>query len=101
MPNEEVFVVVEIVEVLDEELLKAYQAGARAQVAGFGGTVIGRGVRNFEGEPEFAMLMIQKWPNEAAFFKWQESDAYRPLLHKRQQAVRMRIGIVPAFQLAA
>jgi uncharacterized protein (DUF1330 family) len=100
MPNEEVFVVVEIVEVLDDELLKTYQAGARAQVAGFGGTVIGRGVKTFEGGPEFAMLMIQKWPSEAAFRKWQESDAYRPLLQKRQQAVRMRIGIVPVFQQA-
>jgi uncharacterized protein (DUF1330 family) len=101
MSNEEVFVVVEIVEVLDEELLKTYQAGARAQVAGFGGTVVGRGVRTFEGEPEFAMLMIQKWPDEASFRNWQASDAYRPLLEKRNQAVRMRIGIVPVFTPAA
>jgi uncharacterized protein (DUF1330 family) len=97
MSNEEVFVVVEIVDVLDEELLKTYQAGARAQVAGFGGTVIGRGVKTFEGEPQFAMLMIQKWPNEAAFRNWQESDAYRPLLQKRQRAAKLRIGIVPVF----
>jgi uncharacterized protein (DUF1330 family) len=101
MPSEEAFVVVEIVEVLDEELLKTYQAGARAQVADFGGTVIGRGVKTFEGEPEFAMLMIQKWPSEAAFRKWQESDAYRPLLEKRKRAVKMRIGIVPFFTPAA
>jgi uncharacterized protein (DUF1330 family) len=101
MSDEEVFVVVEIVEVLDEELLKTYQAGARAQVSGFGGTVIGRGVKAFEGEPEFAMLMIQKWPNEAAFRNWQQSDAYRPLLQKRKQAVKMRIGIVPVFTQAA
>src|SRR3954453_6501742 len=100
MSNEEVFVGVEMVEVLAEELLKTHQAGGRAQVAGFGGTVIGRGVRTFEGEPDFAMLMIQKWPSEAAFRKWQESDAYRPLLEKRQRAVRMRIGIVPVFQAA-
>jgi len=97
LSNEEVFVVVEIVEVLDEELLKTYQAGARAQVAGFGGTVIGRGVKTFEGDPEFAMLMIQKWPSESAFRNWQQSDAYRPLLQKRQRAVKMRIGIVPIF----
>jgi uncharacterized protein (DUF1330 family) len=97
MSNEAVFVVVEIVDVLDEELLKTYQAGARAQVAGFGGTVIGRGVKTFEGEPQFAMLMIQKWPNEAAFRNWQESDAYRPLLQKRQRAAKLRIGIVPVF----
>jgi uncharacterized protein (DUF1330 family) len=97
MSNEAVFVVVEIVDVLDEELLKTYQAGARAQVAGFGGTVIGRGVSTFEGDPAFAMLMIQKWPNEAAFRNWQESDAYRPLRQKRQRAAKLRIGIVPVF----
>jgi uncharacterized protein (DUF1330 family) len=97
MSNEEVFVVVEIVEVMDEELLKTYQAGARAQVAGFGGKVIGRGVTTFEGDPPFAMLMVQKWPNEAAFRNWQQSDAYRPLLQKRQRAAKLRIGIVPVF----
>jgi uncharacterized protein (DUF1330 family) len=95
MSNEEVFVVVEIVDVRDAELLKTYQAGARAQVAGFGGTVIGRGVTTFEGHPEFAMLMVQRWPNEAAFRNWQDSEAYRPLRRMREQAVVMRIGIVP------
>jgi uncharacterized protein (DUF1330 family) len=100
MSNEEVFVVVEIVDVKDAELLKTYQTGARAQVAGFGGTVIGRGVTTFEGDPGFAMLMIQKWPNEAAFRDWQDSDAYRPLRRMREQAVVMRIGIVPVFTQA-
>ena len=97
MSSEEVFVVVEIVEVKDAELLKTYQAGARAQVAGFGGAVIGRGVKTFEGHPAFAMLMVQKWPSEAAFRNWQDSDAYRPLRRMREQAVAMRIGIVPVF----
>jgi len=101
MSNEAVFVVVEIVEVKDAELLKTYQAGARAQVAGFGGTVIGRGATTFEGEPEIAMLMIQNWPNEAAFRNWQDSDTYRSLRHMRERAVVMRIGIVPAFTPAA
>jgi len=95
MSNEEVFVVVEIVDVKDAEMLKTYQAGARAQVGRFGGIVIGRGVTTFEGDPEFAMLMIQRWPNEAAFRDWQHSEAYRPLFQMRQQAVVLRIAIVP------
>jgi uncharacterized protein (DUF1330 family) len=99
MSNEEVFVVVEIVDVKDAEMLKTYQAGARAQIAGFGGTVVGRGVKTFEGQPEFAMLMIQRWPDEAAFRNWQQSEAYRPLLQIRRQAASLRIGIVPVVPL--
>ena len=95
MSSEEVFVVVEIVSVRNPELLKTYQAGARAQVGSFGGTVIGRGVTTFEGDPAFAMLMIQKWPNEAMFRDWQDSEAYRPLMAMRKEAAALRIAIVP------
>jgi uncharacterized protein (DUF1330 family) len=94
MAEGEVLVVIEIREVRDPAAFNEYQQGARAQFGGFGGSVFARGGAMFEGEA-FGPLMIQLWPSEAAFRAWQESEAYQPLLAKRQQAADMRMSIVP------
>ncbi len=91
-----VFVVVEIFEVRDAKALREYQAGARAQLAAFGGVVIGRGGEAFDGVPPFGPLLIQRWPSADAFKTWQASDDYRPLLELRRRAANLRIAIIPA-----
>jgi uncharacterized protein (DUF1330 family) len=94
MTDEAVLVVTEIRSVRNPEELKAYQAGARNQIAKYGGKVIARGSRNTETE-EFGMLLVQAWPSERAFVDWQESQEYRPLRDLRRRCADMRIAVVP------
>ena len=97
MAGSEVFVIVEVQEVFDQQELTAYQAAARQQLLELGGVPIARGDAVFEGEPPARSLLIQKWPSEAAFRAWQESAAYRPLLERRKRAAKLRIAILPAI----
>ena len=97
MTDEAVLVVTEILSVRNPEELKAYQAGARSQIAKNGGRVVARGGRNTEAEA-FGMLLIQVWPSERAFLDWQESEEYRPLRDLRRSCTDMRIAIVPLVQ---
>jgi uncharacterized protein (DUF1330 family) len=97
MTDEAVLVVAEIRSVRDPEELKTYQAGARTQIAKFGGKVVARGGRNTEAEA-FGMLLVQAWPSERAFLDWQESEEYRPLRDLRRRCADMRIAIVPLVQ---
>lgn len=97
MPDGEVFVVIEVSEMRDPSAYAAYQQAARAQIAGWPGVaVVARGGEPFEGDPPLGKLMIQRWPSEAAFREWQESEAYAPFKAMRLDAVSMRIAIVPA-----
>ncbi len=91
----EVLVVAEVQRVHDGEGMRLYQEGARAQVARFGGVVLGRGGRSFEGTPPFERVLVQKWPSAEAFERWQTSEEYRPLRERRQRCADMRIAIVP------
>jgi uncharacterized protein (DUF1330 family) len=95
MAEGEVLVVVEILEIRDAAAFDEYQQGARAQFGGFGGSVLARGGAMHEGSDAFGPLLIQRWPSEAAFRAWQESEAYQPLLEKRRQAADMRMSIIP------
>ena len=98
MTEEAVLVVVEIRSVRDPDELKTYQAGARTQIAKYGGKVVARGAgRNTEAEP-FGVLLVQAWPSERAFLDWQESEEYRPLRDLRRRCADMRIAIVPLVQ---
>ncbi len=90
----EVLVVAELQRVHDAEGLKLYQQGARAQIARFGGVVLGRGDSCFEGSPSFENVLVQKWPSAEAFAAWQNSEDYRPLRETRQRCADMRIAIV-------
>ena len=98
MTEAAVLIVVEITAVRDADQLKAYQIGARAQLAEHGGIVVARGTSPVEGSPPLGMLLIQKWPSEQAFRDWQDSEAYKPLKSLRQQCVDMRIAVVPLVQ---
>ncbi len=91
----EVLVLVEVCVVHDAVALAAYQAEARKQMAQRGGVVIGRGGSPFEGEP-LGPLVNQRWPSEADFRAWQESEDYKPLLERRKSAAELRIVILPA-----
>ena len=93
MADGEILVVVEILEVKDPEKLAQYQAQARVQSAARGAAVVGRGSDTYFGDP-FGTLLVQRWPSEAAFRDWQESDAYRQLLPLRTEAARVRLAIV-------
>ncbi|KWK42829.1 hypothetical protein WT81_32415 [Burkholderia stagnalis] len=95
MANGEVLVVIEVRAVSDPEKLKAYQIGAREQIGPRGGVVIARGGSTIEGDPLSGPLMVQRWPSEASFRGWQESEEYRPLREMRQSAADVRIVVVP------
>lgn len=96
MPNQEVIVIVEVQEVFDPAGLDAYRSQAREQMLARGGELIARGGSLFEGSPPLAQgMLLQRWPSEQAFRDWQTSDAYAPLLKLRNEAVRLRMSIVP------
>ncbi|MET3620124.1 DUF1330 domain-containing protein [Burkholderia ambifaria] len=95
MVNEEVLVVIEICAVSDPEKLKAYQLGARQQIGPRGGVVIARGGYTLEGSPPSGTLMVQRWPSEASFRAWQDSEEYLPLREMRRTCAELRIVIVP------
>ena len=90
-----VLVVVEVRSISDGEKFKAYQAGAREQIARWGGRVIARGGEPVPGEAPFSPLMIQAWPSARAFVDWQESEEYRPLREMRRACADLRMGILP------
>lgn len=95
MSNNEVLVVVEIRLIHDAEAMKAYQTGARQQLAEYGASVIARGGATLEGTPAFGPLMVQRWPSEEAFRTWQGSDSYRPLRAIREACADLRIAVIP------
>ena len=94
LPGPEVLVLVEVRAVRDAAGLAAYQAEARKQMTQRGGVVIGRGGSSFEGDP-VGPLVVQRWPSEADFRAWQESDEYKPLRERRKRSADLKITIVP------
>ena len=97
MADGEILVIVEIQEILDEGVLKAYQVQARQQLLERGGKVLGRGGELFEGAPPLTgSVLIQRWASAAAFREWQSSEAYKPLRELRKKAAKLRLILVPA-----
>ncbi len=90
-----VFVVVELVSVKAPAELKVYQERASALIGPLGGTLVGRGGTPIDGDPIFAPLAIQRWPSEAAFRAWLDSDAYQALREIRLASAIMRVAVVP------
>lgn len=95
MTDIEVIVVVEVRKVVDRDALQNYQSQARQQLGRYGGVVLARGGTCFEGDPPLSGLLLQRWPSEEAFRKWQTSEEYRPLLELRRRAAEIRLIIVP------
>lgn len=95
MQETAVFVIVEVISVQDPAGLKVYQERASALIGPLGGTLVGRGGTPVDAEPSFGPLAIQRWPSEAAFRAWLESEAYQPLNKIRLASAMMRVAIVP------
>ncbi len=95
MQETAVFVIIEVVSVQDPAGLKVYQERASALIGPLGGVLVGRGGKPVDGEPGFAPLAIQRWPSEAAFRAWLDSDAYQPLNKIQLASATMRVAIVP------
>lgn len=95
MQDTAVFVVIEIVAVKDPTSLKTYVGRASELIGPLGGEVVAQGGIPINGEPGFAPLVIQRWPSEAAFRAWLESEAYQPLNEIRRASATMRVAIVP------
>ncbi len=95
MPETPVLVVVEIISVQDPAGLRAYAQRASALIGTYGGSVVGQGAGQVDGELGFAPLVIQRWTSEAAFRAWLASEAYRPLGAIRLASAQMRVAIVP------
>ena len=95
MQETAVFVVIELVSVEDPAGLKTYVQRASELIGPLGGELIAQGGSPIGGEPGFAPLVIQRWPSEAAFRAWLDSDAYQPLRQIRLASATMRVAIVP------
>ncbi len=95
MQETAVFVVIEVVSVEDPAGLKTYVQQASELIGPLGGELVAQGGTPIDGEPGFAPLVIQRWPSEAAFRAWLESDAYQPLKEIRRASATMRGAIVP------
>lgn len=95
MQETPVFVIVEVVSVLDADGLKAYVERVSALIGPLGGLMLGRGGSPVDGEAGFAPLVIQRWPSEGAFRAWLDSEAYQPLREIRRASATMRVAIVP------
>ena len=89
-----ILVLVEVLAVMDPEGFESYRTQARKQMTRRGGVVVARGpCTPVEGQ-SFGPLLIQKWPSEAAFINWMESDEYAPLKSLRTVSAQLRICIV-------
>lgn len=95
MQETAVFVVVEVLSVEDPAGLKTYAQRASELIGPLGGELVAQGGIPIDGEPGFAPLVIQRWPSEAAFRAWLDSDAYQPLNKIRLASATMRVAIVP------
>ena len=95
MPENAVFVVVEVVSVKDPAGLRAYAERASELIGSFGGEVLGQGGKAVDGEAAFAPLVVQRWSSESAFRTWIDSDAYQPLNKVRLASATMKVAIVP------
>ena len=95
MQEAAVFVVIEVVSIKDPEGLKTYVQRAIQLIGPLGGELVAQGGIPIDGEQRFAPLVIQRWPSEAAFRAWLDSDAYQPLNEIRLASATMRVAIVP------
>ena len=95
MQEPAVFIIIEVVSVQDPAQLKTYQERASELIGPLGGVLVGKGGTPVNGEPGFAPLAIQRWPSEAAFRAWLDSEAYQPLKKIRLASATMRVAIVP------
>ena len=91
----EVAVIIEVVRVLDPTGLAEYQTAVRQQYQSFGGSMLARGESSVPGEQPFGPIMVQRWPNAQAFYDWQQSEDYRPLLELRRRSMELRMAVVP------
>jgi uncharacterized protein (DUF1330 family) len=95
MQEPAVFVVIEVVSVQDPAGLKTYVQRASELIGPLGAEVVAQGGTPIDGEPGFAPLVIQRWPSEATFRAWLDSDAYEPLNKIRLASATMRVAILP------
>ena len=95
MQKTAVFVVIEVVSVEDPAGLKTYVQRASELIGPLGGELVAQGGIPIEGESGFATLVIERWPSEAAFRAWLDSEAYQPLRQIRIASATMRVAIVP------
>ena len=96
MQETEVFVVLEVVSVEDPAGFKDYIQRAGELIGPLGGELVAQGGSAIDGEPCFAPLVIQRWPSEAVFRAWLNSDAYKPLNEIRRASATMRVAIAPS-----
>ncbi|MDR1936011.1 MAG: DUF1330 domain-containing protein [Candidatus Accumulibacter sp.] len=79
--------------ITDTNLFTQYMKGHLPTIAQYGGQLVFRSIQNTPvlGTENWDAIAIQKWPDEAAFVKWWQSDKYRPWAEIRDQAARILI----------
>jgi uncharacterized protein (DUF1330 family) len=96
MQENPVFVVVEVVSILDAAGLRTYAERASELIGPLGGVVVGQGAIPIGEEAGFGHLVIQRWRSEGAFRAWQDSEACQALSTIRLASAKMRAAIVPS-----
>jgi uncharacterized protein (DUF1330 family) len=87
-----VYVVIDVV-IKDQEKFQRYVVGHLPTIAQYGGTII---CRAFDpaviiGDWSPQLLVIHQWPDREQFFKWLDSDEYRPWKELRMDACDMNM----------
>jgi uncharacterized protein (DUF1330 family) len=82
-------------EVVDPDLLKEYAEKTGPTVAAHGGKrIAGGAVEVLEGEFVGDRTVVLEFPDMAALKGWYNSDEYKPLIAMRQQATRGNVIVV-------
>lgn len=92
--------VIALVDVTDPETYKEYVAGVKATLPPHGGRFIARapGPELLEGGPAPSRAVILEFPSLDAARAWHASDAYAPLLKKRQSASKGTLLLLPGYE---
>ena len=93
-----VFVIVEVLAIMDADIMGKYVAAIAPQMASYGAKNVGGGLKTYKGPSDAINMVISKWPSAQAYLDWQASDEYAPWGKKRESAAKIRVHFVPMFE---
>lgn len=94
--------VIVTLEVTDSKRFAEYARGHRASVERFGGRFLVRGAspERLEGEREPSRIVVQWWPSAETFWRWYDSEEYRPWKELRQRSASANVVLVEGIEAA-
>ena len=93
-----VFVIVEVLAILDADVMAEYVVAIAPQMASYGARNVGAGLKTHKGTSDAINMVISKWPTAQAYLDWQASEAYAPWGERRKSAAHIRAHFVPCLE---